>query len=278
MKKQIPISLIVIFSLIAAYILIIGFPESNQWGEVKTCHGIPLQNSICLGYKSTFAYIDLGPTASPASQNIPIPNITISKESVLLVSGILHKDGQVDWSDFYRLPVGVIDSPLPGDHEYSLKVLDLSGNLLHETLFSATFKMMYDSSHGVGSQDVDSVPFGYAVPFPREAQVIQLVQQDKLLATSYIATRLLGDGINTIPSAAYKNDAFTAKQKLGQEVNFFDESLSRRDLKSGVTTLYEIRKFLQENLVDDYKVDSVLQYSKPAILELIDELMVRVGS
>lgn len=62
-----------IFVIFIGYIFLIGFPENTKCGEVLTCHGIPLSKQ-CLGYKTTFAFIDCAKTGTQTSTPIISPN------------------------------------------------------------------------------------------------------------------------------------------------------------------------------------------------------------
>ncbi len=63
--------LVVSAILLMGYALVIGFPENTQCGKVLACHGVLLGNT-CLGYKSTFVYIDCPNTNHQFSTSSPI--------------------------------------------------------------------------------------------------------------------------------------------------------------------------------------------------------------
>ncbi|MDO8657982.1 MAG: hypothetical protein Q7K55_04530 [Candidatus Levybacteria bacterium] len=78
-----------ILVIFIGYILLIGFPENTKCGQVLACHGIPL-NKQCLGYKSTFAFIDCAKTGTQTSMPTISPialDETASPDSTPIQSG-----------------------------------------------------------------------------------------------------------------------------------------------------------------------------------------------
>ncbi|KKR80851.1 MAG: hypothetical protein UU73_C0002G0164 [Candidatus Daviesbacteria bacterium GW2011_GWA1_41_61] len=54
--------LVILVAVSIGYVILIGFPENKKCGQVFACHGIPLNNQ-CIGYNSTFAYVDCAKTS-----------------------------------------------------------------------------------------------------------------------------------------------------------------------------------------------------------------------
>lgn len=67
-----------IIIILIGYIILIGFPENKKCGEVLACHGVPWNNQ-CLGYKTTFAFIDCAKTNPKNSILSILPTPTIDE-------------------------------------------------------------------------------------------------------------------------------------------------------------------------------------------------------
>lgn len=195
---------------------------------------------------------------------------------VLLVSGILHKDGGVQWAPFYRLPNGIIDEADSG--AFTIEVLDVDGNILYERPFDAQFFLQLDSATGSETVETDTVPFGFAVPYVAEAAVVQIQRNDKVLAHTFVATQLLRDAVLSIPDSGFDRRPPERRRALLNKIDALDARLSAGDLQGARNKLQnDIRRHLVEWLVDDYPTQSPLEYTKPAILDLVDKLIQRLA-
>ena len=71
----------------------------------------------------------------------------------------------------------------------------------------------------------------------------------------------------------------TAEQDSPEQTSSFDSQLSSGDRHGAVSKLQnDIRKDLDQWLVDGYAVSSSLQYTKVQVLDLTDELIERLSS
>lgn len=190
---------------------------------------------------------------------------------VLLVSGTLFKDGQIALSSFYRLPGGILDDASPG--KFSVRVIGQSGQILYDRPFDIKFLLMLDPP-----VDTDAEPFGFAVPYPQEATTVEVQQNGHVLAQVRIATKLLSDAVASIPDGGFMRNPSQLRNALQNKINAFDLQLFTGDLIGAQGKLKnDIRKHLVDWLVDGYTTNTPLEYTKPAILGLADELLQRLG-
>lgn len=194
----------------------------------------------------------------------------ISERSVLLVSGIIHKNGKVEWMPFYRLPSGKVDETDPGSS--SIQVLDLQGKLLYEITFEESFII---TTHP--PKEVDTSPFGFAVPYSAKAQIAQFKRGNQVLSKEVIASNLLRSAIDAIPESGFTSSPEESKKTLKDQVENFETLITKGDVQEASKVLKDnIRTNLEKNLKDNYQVKSPLEYTKPSILELVDELSQRL--
>ncbi len=194
-----------------------------------------------------------------------------SDPELLIVSGIIHTDGRIDGTQFFRISSGVADESANGD--FSVKVLDGAGRVLTETVFGLSFVIPADEPI-----KRDSAAFSLAVPFPVEATTVQVTQKGRTVLAMNIGEKLLRDAVASIPDYGFKTNPAQRRNALLQKIDAFERGLSPTP---GVGTRQklanDIRKDLEDWLIDGYLVDSPLRYTKAGLLELVDALLRRLS-
>jgi hypothetical protein len=191
---------------------------------------------------------------------------------VLLVNGTLRTNGTVGWGSLYRLPDGVVDTAHPGP--YAIRVLDAGGGVLYERTFDARFFVMTHPA-----TPVDVVPFAYAVPYGPNAASVAVLYNGQVLAKTTIASTLLRAAIQALPDAAFTKDPSQRRNALLNKVDALDGQLAGGDTTGARNKLQnDIRKQLDDWLADGFQPQTPLQYSKAQVLQLVDELIQRLGS
>lgn len=190
---------------------------------------------------------------------------------ILLISGLLYTDGRVEQVSFDWLVSGVVDESYLGD--YSIKLNDIAGNEVFNMRFDVQFSILMDQP-----MDTDVVPFGFAIPYVEEAMEVEIQKNGQVLAGISIPTQLLRDAIKSIPDNGFIKNPKERRNALLNKIDALDRQLAKNDLTGVRERLKnDIRKHLVEWLVDDYPTQTPLQYTKTAILELVDELLQRFG-
>jgi hypothetical protein len=99
----------------------------------------------------------------------------MTEDGILLVMGLIRKDGTAELLDWYRLPEGAPDELEPGP--YVLQALDREGQILYQRPFTMTFTLM-----GAIDPSVEEAPFAFSVPFiPGTAEFV-LQHEEQTLA------------------------------------------------------------------------------------------------
>ncbi len=189
---------------------------------------------------------------------------------VLLVTGLVNRSGAVTIPFLYRTFNGRVDQSTTGDG--AVQVLDSTGNALTEVGFATDFSVT-DADPPV---TLDSAPFALAVPYPPNATSVRIVIAGQVMADINVTTKLLHDAVDSIPDAAYSENPEQRRNALFNKIDALDSQLNSRDLVGARNKLGEdIRKHLDDWLVDGYAVQSPVQYAKSQILALIGELLAR---
>ena len=189
---------------------------------------------------------------------------------VLLVTGIIHSDGTVTLGPVDRADTGTLTAAAPGDA--ALQLIDGKGNIL----FSLSFPFDVTVFDGPA---VNAAPFGFSIPYVPGSLQLQIVRAGNTLARSMVATNLLVEAVVSIPDAGFDQNASQRRNALLNKISAFDAQLSAGATKGAENNLQnDIRKSLQDWLIDGYAVSSPLQYTKSQILALVDELIQQLGS
>lgn len=190
--------------------------------------------------------------------------------AVLLIRGTIDRSRNVQIDPMYQVTDGVVSHPRPGDA--AVRVLDMSGNVVGSVRFAVDFRALTDPP-----VSLDIAPFSFAVPYPANASSVQIVWGGQVLARIPITSRLLHDAILSIPDSGFVRDPERLRQDLLGQVDVLDDRLAGNDFLGARDTLFAIREQLVDGLFDDYPTESVLEYSKAAVLALVDELVERTG-
>jgi DNA-binding beta-propeller fold protein YncE len=104
---------------------------------------------------------------------------------ILLVNGIIYKDGTVEFPlTWYHLQQGMPDTLPPGD--FALRFVASDGSILATTSFDAPFFMQIDPGIGIGENlpdvtgfgkvDTDFAGFAFATAYPQGTAVVQVIK------------------------------------------------------------------------------------------------------
>jgi hypothetical protein len=191
---------------------------------------------------------------------------------VLLVTGMISKDLTVTFGPMYRKQDGTVSQPPAGDA--AVQVLDSNGNIIAELPFTVDFNVSTNPP-----MTLDTAPFAFAVPYPENSAKVQIVHNEQVLAKVSVSTNLLRDAVESIPDNGFIDNPDQLRNTLLNKVDDFDDYLTAGDLNSASHKLKnDIRKRIVEWLVDGYETQTPREYTKDAILELIDELIGRLGA
>jgi hypothetical protein len=189
---------------------------------------------------------------------------------VLLVAGTIGKNNVVQFSASYRSQTGSASVSESGDGE--LRVKDSNGNVVAELTFPVSFAV----DDGAGT--IDPAPFLFSVPYPKNAATVEFVRSGKVVASFSPTTKLLDDAVLSIPDSGFDQNPAQRRNALLNKISALNYQLSAGDITGALNNLRnDILKNVQSWLVDGYATESPLQYTKQQILDLIAELIQRIG-
>jgi hypothetical protein len=100
---------------------------------------------------------------------------------VLLVDGMIFKNGTVQLGTWYCLSEGESDDVTPG--EYSVRLLDADRQVLGEVQFDAPFYVMANSG---GVIETDVAGFAFTIPFYERTSTIQILRSGEVIAQKVV--------------------------------------------------------------------------------------------
>jgi len=189
---------------------------------------------------------------------------------ILLVEGTIGRNNNVQLGPSYRSLTGTADLSRHGDG--AILVKDHAGNVVAQLTFPVVFTAL-DST-----VVFDPAPFGFSVPYPPNATTVEFVRSGQVLARFSPTTKLLADAVLSIPDSGFDQNSAERRNALLNKIGALDGQLAAGDLVGARNNLQnDIEKHLDDWLVDGYATETPLQYTKPQIVALVNELIQRLG-
>ena len=134
---------------------------------------------------------------------------------ILLVDGVIYKDGAIELGEWYKVEEGKddLEEIVPGD--YSLQILDESGNILQEVSFSPKFQVF---AAPLGIIETDFAPFTFAIPYPENASFTKILYKNETVTEVDLIPKLLNDTMD----------------RLIPDYETLIESIERTDIQKGI--------------------------------------------
>ena len=186
---------------------------------------------------------------------------TIADPSLLLVAAVPNRDGGLEMYPSYIQNAGVPSQT--GEGDYVVQLLDVNGQPVveHRLPFVAT----------------DSGPLLAKVPFPDKAVSLVIRRAEQILVRSVVGATVLADAVGTIPEAGFERNSSQRRTALLNKIASLELQLQTGATRGAAQRLrQDIRRSLENWLVDDYRVESPIQYTKANIIALVDELIRRL--
>lgn len=191
----------------------------------------------------------------------------------LLISGLIFKDGRIEFENWYRFEEGIVDEIMPGD--YSIQILDSNGEVLDIIHFHAPFET-YDTPEGIIETDVTG--FAFVIPYPKTTSKIQIRYKEAILIDIDPNTKLLHDAINSIPNHGFINNSEQRHNTLHNKIEAVEKMITQGNFKGAMNKLeFDIKDKIEKWLVDDYQKENPEQLSKVEVTELIDGIIERLS-
>jgi hypothetical protein len=155
-----------------------------------------------------------------------------------------------------------------------VRVADAWGKQLAEVSFALDMRSPFDPS-----QWLTYAPFAFAMPYPPDAAVVQIVNAWSGIARgeAAIVPKLLSDAISALPDAAFAGNPAQSRADLLTEIQTVGNQLVAGNGNGARIRLgRDLRPNLAAALLDSYETLSPRQYTKSAVLALLDELIQRI--
>jgi hypothetical protein len=188
----------------------------------------------------------------------------------LLITGSISQTGSATFDRIYRSEVGTLSTPHDGDG--IIRLVDDQGTVLAQLTFPFDFTVLTDPP-----VTADEVPFGFALPDYPNAARVEVLRSGVLEGVVDVRSKLLRDAVESLPDNAFVNGNTARKTALLNKVDAFERQLAAGAKNGALNNLRnDIRKTLSDWLIDGYQTTSPLQYTKAAILNLVDDLSGRL--
>jgi hypothetical protein len=193
---------------------------------------------------------------------------------ILLVSGVLWKEGRIDLGTWYYLPAG---TATPSDSgQFAVRVFDGNGTPLSEFQFQPQFVLHRDPG---GDGPTNGMPIVVKVPFPANAARVEIVSGSNTLAAVNPVSKLLLDAVRAIPEQAFVGQHVEQATTLVNKVKAFETIMGHDGIGAALNKLQnDIRPHVETWLAAGYEKTNPLEVSKAELLQLIDNLIARLES
>jgi len=191
---------------------------------------------------------------------------------VLLLSGTIDKEANVKFNNFYIIESGMIEEEQSGN--YSVRLIDFGGNLVDDISFRAEFKIHRDP---IGVTESEIAGFTIIIPYSKNVTTIQIVHNNQIISEVNSNAKTLLDAIGLIPDYGFDHDPEERRMSLAEKIMAFEQMIETNRPKPAVNKLImDIRDKITKWIKDDYEIETPLQYTKQKVLDLIDEIYLRI--
>jgi len=194
------------------------------------------------------------------------------ESDVLLVTGIISREGTVEIGKLYMVEGGMLEHTTPGD--YSAQILDADGLILTDIPFHTAFEM---NVNPLGIIETDYAAFALTVPYVENTAQLQIQHLGQTLIEINPNTETLRNAVDSIPDQGFVNNPDQRRNALHRRIDAVEGMIERGQLRAAVNVLERsIKDGFQKWLVDDYSVESPLQLSKDEVLRLVESIIDRL--
>ncbi|MEM2179001.1 MAG: CARDB domain-containing protein [Candidatus Methanomethylicaceae archaeon] len=256
-----------------------GNPANGYWVEKHK----EITNGICfMGYappKYTYNYWDGRDVwvCNETFENLFKEFIKIEEDKiypdVLVIGGIVFKNGTINLTKWYYVENRKIEYPLPGN--YSIITLDWNGKLIDKINFTVSFYLITEP-HSIIETNVTG--FVFPISFAKNIAMIKIQYNNITIFEINPYIKLLHDAIDCIPENAFVKDGIGRRKALHNKINEIEEKIMKNLIIDARNKLkFDLRDKLQKWLIDNYEITDPLQLSKNEILDLVDEIINRLN-
>jgi hypothetical protein len=194
---------------------------------------------------------------------------------IMIISGTIDKGGKVSLQPTYYFPDGFA-TPFESTADGVVNAVAPDGSILAQASFVSSYDLVTNSGKDIPT---NLAAFIVQLPMPQGVGSVQVVQNGKILSTFNPNAQLLKDAINAIPDQGFDKNPSQRRNALLNKVNAFIKSLGQSPNQGAINMLQnDIRKSVNDWVLDNYSVSSSLQLQKNQILTTIDAILAQLNA
>ena len=257
-----------VFDLTQCKMLYHGNFASGFWVDRKE----PIENSICfMGSAPPRYHFERWIDEEDYRKLFQTFRVNKDDPEILLLNGIIFKDGKVELGKSYYLPSEEFEYPISGD--YSVQLIEQNGSTIQEISFGGPFEMLVEP---LGVVETDFAPFVLTIPYTENTWKLQIQYKEETLIEINPNIELLHDTIDLIPGYGFINNPLQRRNTLHNKIGAVEKMVEKDNFKGAINKLkFDIKDKFEKWLIDSYEVENSLQLSKEEIIELVDEIIGR---
>jgi len=199
-------------------------------------------------------------------------NAGAGQSQMILAMAELTASGSGELLPWYFMPTGQPTESVSGG--YRIRVLDGSGTVLSETARDVSFTLLL---HPHGEMLLSRTLLSVVIPYPASAVRVEILRDDAVIASASPAAKLLSDAIQAIPDVGFDRNPAQRRHALLNKARAFTAMVESGDVTDARQKLQnDIRKSIESWVVDDFVTTRASQLSKREVLDLSDQIDVRL--
>jgi hypothetical protein len=196
------------------------------------------------------------------------PSLLTSKnQDFLLVAGRIIPNESIELDEFSIVSKEESNSAQTGT--YSMQVIDGRGNIVDSKPF-----------------DLNEGRYRLTVSYPPQAQVIKILQENRILKEIVISTQILRKAIDNIPNSKFNDDAAKTSEKLRSDINTIESGIYPKKIQISIKggkqygkeqynamalrNLRELKDKVEEMITDSDQTEERSHFTRDKLLQLID--------
>jgi hypothetical protein len=201
---------------------------------------------------------------------------TNSDKDYIYVKGVINKNGTVD--EFRWYAVNNHQPKAFNRQDYIFKFIDKNNRILFKEEFTVPFEI--DFFDGQEPVQTTSGPFSFSMEYPRSTLSVELYKNEEMLKRFQPLSKLLHDGIDSIPPRGFKDgDRLADKRRkaLHNKANVVDKLIeSKKYVQASNKLGNDLVRTIEQWIVDAYTKESPSELTKGEVIELINRLINRL--
>lgn len=245
-----------------------SFPTNVRW--IERNHYLQLMGE----FQPNLA-IDAARLANSVSQaNATLMSLEAQSRTLLLAM-IVGRNGTASMLPWFSTdhPPKTTEQP---DGNFSLVMRDAFGTAVSSIRSNVDFHVYID---GFGAMEVDSAPVVLSVAYPTNVASVDLLLDERLIASVSPQGKVLTDTVRALPDEAFVDNPFQRRGALINKVEAFEKQVAHGALQGALQKLQnDITRDVQTQLRDDYHAPGPLQADKASLTVTLADVEARLNA